>query len=109
MLAIMQYLSEGKKYKDTDIPTIARFCVELIRRYPTVPELFEASFTESLKFIGSTSDKVIETIKKSIILLFCELCLCGVVVKENNVGKVIKALVDYAASDNVGFDSTFHS
>ena len=101
VLAIMQYLSEGKKYKDSDIPTIAKFCVELIRRYPSVPELIEASFTDSLKVVGNCNEKVIETVKKSMVLLFCELCLCGAVVKENHVGKVIKALVDCAKSDIV--------
>ena len=80
---------------------IAKFCVELIRRYPTVPGLLEESFTESLKFVGSNNDKMSETVNKSVILFFCELCLCGAVVKENHVGKVIKTLADYAKSDIV--------
>ena len=105
----MQYLSEGKKYKDSDIPAIAKFCVELIRRYPTVSELIEVSFTESLKFVGNSNDKVLETVKKSVILLFCELCLCGAVVKENHVGKVIKTLVDCAKSDIVDVYWIHHS
>lgn len=97
----MQYLSEGKKYKDSDIPTIAKFCVELIRRYPTVPGLLEESFTESLKFVGSNNDKMSETVNKSVFFSFVNCVFVVQIVKENHVGKVIKTLADYAKSDIV--------
>lgn len=97
----MQYVSEGKRVKESDIPVIARFIVEVVRRYPSTVEMFESFFQDSLKLIGSQNEKAIQSMKKMVFLLYCELCLCGVIGKENVVGKMLKAVIDTVSSKDV--------
>lgn len=105
----MQYVSEGKKIKESDIPIIAKFIIEVIRRYPSTVEMLETAFQESLKVIGTTKLAIAQTIKKNLFLLYCELCLCGIVGKEAMVGKMLKAMVEAVSSSEVFVYDLIHS
>lgn len=87
---------------------MAKFAVEFIRRYPTAEGLFLSAFTDTLKYVSSTKEEEISRVKKPVVLMFCELCLCGTVAKENVVGKLIKSIAD-AVSASVPAFSVFHS
>lgn len=99
----MQYVIESKKIKETDIPIIAKFIIEVIRRYPSTVEMFESSFQESLKTIGSRTEKGMQAIRKNVFLLYCELCLCQIVGKENIVGKMTKSISEIISTSKVRF------
>lgn len=104
----MQYVSEGKKIKESDIPIIARFIVEVIRRYPSTVEMLETVFQEALKAVGTTKLAIAQTIKKNLFLLYCELCLCGIVGKETIIGKMLKAMVEAVSSSEVFLYDSIH-
>lgn len=67
-----------------------------------------ALFQEAFKGIGVKTVPAATAIKKSVILTYCELCLCGIVAKENVVGKMIKVITDLASVDNVEFPAFGH-
>ena len=75
--------------------------MEVIRRYPGTVEMFDSSFQESFKAIGSRNLKEQDAIKKIIFLLYCELCLLGVIGKENVIGKAMKAMLDVITNTEV--------
>lgn len=97
----MTYLNEGKKIRESDIPQLAKFIVEFIRRYPSGEEDLIMLFQEAFKGIGVKTIPAATAIKKNVILTYCELCLCGIVAKENIVGKMIKMIAELASVDNV--------
>ena len=85
------------------IPTIALYVVEVVRRYPSTVPMFEELFQEQLKSIAPRPSPIDVSSIRNIILLFCELCLCGVIAKENTVGKMIKILEENIKQNQVGF------
>lgn len=97
----MTFLNEGKKIKESDIPPLAKFIVEFIRRYPSAEEYLCTLFQESFKSIGAKNVPAATAVKKSVILTYCELCLCGIVARENIVGKMIKTIADLASMNGV--------
>ena len=97
----MQYVIESKKIKETDIPVIAKFIIEVIRRYPSTVEMFESSFQESLKTIGSRTEKGMQAIRKNVFLLYCELCLCQI------VGKMTKSISEIISTSKVRFPFSY--
>lgn len=101
-------MSEGKKIKESDIPIIAKFIVEVIRRYPSTVEMLETVFQEALKAVGTTKLAIAQTIKKNLFLLYCELCLCGIVGKETIIGKMLKAMVEAVSSPEVFLYDLIH-
>lgn len=99
----MQFVSEGKKYKDSDIPTIAKFCVEFVRRYESAVEIFREEMINILKFVGNRSEAAVSQIRRPLVLLYCEFLLCGIVAEEKTVGKMIRAFVETAVAFEVRF------
>lgn len=110
--AIFFYLNEVKKIQDSDITFIAKFIFEFIRRYPDYDDdknsrqiqSIESVLEEALKQIGSQNNALIEKLNKHMFLLYCELCLDGVIVgKEKIVYKMIKIMLDTVTKLDVFF------